>query len=63
MTHRMAEIIARHAARSVDQVMVDIDRDRFMSPEEAKEYGLIDGIIEPRVTDASLRPGMAQRDT
>ena len=48
MTRRMAEIIARHSARSVDQVMKDIDRDRFMAPEEAVEYGLIDEIVEPR---------------
>jgi ATP-dependent Clp protease, protease subunit len=58
MTHRMAEIIAHHSARSVDQVMIDIDRDHFMSPEEAKDYGLIDGIIEPRGADARLHPGV-----
>ncbi|MBA3364563.1 MAG: ATP-dependent Clp protease proteolytic subunit [Actinobacteria bacterium] len=48
MTRRMAELIAHHSAKSVDQVMKDIDRDRFMAPEEAREYGLIDGIVEPR---------------
>jgi ATP-dependent Clp protease protease subunit len=58
MTHRMAEIIARHSGRSLDQVMVDIDRDRFMSPEEAKEYGLIDAIIQPRDADPRLHPGL-----
>ena len=46
-TRRMAEIIAHHSGREVEQVMQDIDRDRFMSPEEAIEYGLIDGVIEP----------------
>ncbi|HET8607802.1 MAG TPA: ATP-dependent Clp protease proteolytic subunit [Gaiellaceae bacterium] len=46
-TRRMAEIIARHSGREVEQVLQDIDRDRFMSPEEAIEYGLIDGVIEP----------------
>jgi ATP-dependent Clp protease protease subunit len=45
MTRRMAEIIARHSGRDVEQVMQDIDRDRFMSPEEAVEYGLIDDVI------------------
>ena len=49
MTRRMAEIIARHSKRDVDQVMRDIDRDRFMGPEEAVEYGLVDEIISPRV--------------
>jgi ATP-dependent Clp protease protease subunit len=48
MTKRMAEIIARHSGQDVDQVLRDIDRDRFMTPEEAVEYGLVDAIMEPR---------------
>jgi ATP-dependent Clp protease protease subunit len=48
MTRRMAEIIARHSDRDVEQVMRDIDRDRFLTPEEAKDYGLIDEIVQPR---------------
>jgi ATP-dependent Clp protease, protease subunit len=48
VTHRMAEIIAHHSGRSVEQVATDIDRDYFMTPEEAMEYGLIDSIIAPR---------------
>ena len=47
-TRRMAEIIALHSNREVEQVMRDIDRDKFMSPADAVEYGLIDEIIEPR---------------
>ena len=48
LTRRMAEIIAHHSGRSVDQVAADIDRDYFMTPEDAMAYGLIDGIVEPR---------------
>jgi ATP-dependent Clp protease, protease subunit len=48
LTRRMAEIIAHHSGRSVEQVAADIDRDYFMTPEEAVAYGLIDGIVEPR---------------
>jgi ATP-dependent Clp protease protease subunit len=44
-TKRMAEIIARHTGQPVSQVMRDIDRDRFMAPEEAIEYGLIDHVM------------------
>ena len=34
-----------HTKQSVGTIEKDIDRDRFMSAEEAKEYGLIDDII------------------
>ena len=46
-TRQMAEIIARHSGRSVEQVMDDIDRDRFMTPAEAVEYGLVDDVLVP----------------
>ena len=48
LTRRMAEIIAHHSGRSLDEVMHDIDRDHFMTAEEAVAYGLIDGVIAPR---------------
>jgi len=48
MRRRMAEIIARHAGRPVETVLEDIDRDRVMSPHEAVDYGLVDGILDPR---------------
>ena len=49
LTRQMAEIIAQHARQPFDKVMQDIDRDRFMTPSEAVEYGLIDEIVEPRL--------------
>src|ERR687884_207322 len=48
MTERMAQIIARHSGQPVEQVLKDIDRDRFMTPEEAVAYGIVDQVIEPR---------------
>jgi ATP-dependent Clp protease protease subunit len=55
-TRRMGEIIAHHSGNGVEQVMRDIERDRFMTPEEAVEYGLIDAIMsthEPLVGAAA----------
>ena len=46
-TRQMAEIIGRHAGRDVETVMEDIDRDRFMTPAEAVDYGLVDAILPP----------------
>jgi ATP-dependent Clp protease protease subunit len=46
-TKRMAEIIAFHTGQPLEKVEQDIDRDYFMTPEEAKTYGIIDDIIVP----------------
>jgi ATP-dependent Clp protease protease subunit len=48
LTRRYAEIIAHHSGQPVEQVMKDIDRDRFMTPDEAVEYGLIDAVMPSR---------------
>jgi ATP-dependent Clp protease protease subunit len=48
LTHRMAEIIAHHSGRDVAQVAQDIDRDHYLTAEEAMAYGLVDDIILPR---------------
>jgi ATP-dependent Clp protease protease subunit len=48
LTHRMSEIIAHHTGRPVEQVAQDIERDHYMSPEEARDYGIIDDLILPR---------------
>jgi ATP-dependent Clp protease protease subunit len=41
-------IIARHTGQSYDQVEIDVERDRILTPIQAKEYGLIDEVIEHR---------------
>jgi ATP-dependent Clp protease protease subunit len=61
LTRRMAQIIAHHSGRSVDEVTHDIDRDYFMTADEAVAYGLIDSVIAPRsglgfALDASTPP-------
>src|SRR5579875_1403083 len=47
-TRRMVEILAHHTGKSIEQVATDIERDRYMTAEEAVQYGLIDEIIAPR---------------
>jgi ATP-dependent Clp protease protease subunit len=42
---KMNELMAKHTGRPVEQIERDVDRDRFMSAEEAKDYGLIDNVI------------------
>lgn len=47
MKHDYAKLIAEQADKSFDQVLLDIERDNWMSAEETKEYGIIDNILEP----------------
>ncbi len=42
---RLAEILAKNTGKSLEQVEKDMDRDNWMSAEEAKKYGIIDEII------------------
>jgi ATP-dependent Clp protease protease subunit len=41
---RMIELLAEHTGRPVKQIATDIDRDFFLSAEEAKDYGIVDAI-------------------
>ena len=43
----LAKIIADHTKQPLDKIMSDIDRDFFMSPTEAVEYGIIDTVLTP----------------
>ena len=45
---RLDELYARHTGRTPRQIHDDSDRDRYMTPEEAVEYGLVDRIVEGR---------------
>ncbi len=44
----LIDILAKHTGQPREKIAQDIERDYFMSPEEAKEYGLIDKVIEKR---------------
>jgi ATP-dependent Clp protease, protease subunit len=45
MRERVEQIYAHHAGRTVEQVHREMERDRFVKPEEAVAYGLIDNVI------------------
>jgi ATP-dependent Clp protease protease subunit len=45
---KMNELMAKHTGRQLEQVERDVDRDRFMSAEEAKQYGIIDNVVVNR---------------
>jgi ATP-dependent Clp protease, protease subunit len=45
---KMNELMAKHTGMPVDQIERDIERDKFMSAEEAKVYGLVDNVISHR---------------
>jgi ATP-dependent Clp protease protease subunit len=42
---RLNGILAKHTGQSMEQIAADVDRDRFMSPQEAADYGLIDTVL------------------
>jgi len=43
---RLNQILSKHTGQTEQRVADDVDRDRFMSPVEAQEYGLIDHVVE-----------------
>lgn len=47
--NQLNEILAKHTGQPIRKIEQDTDRDYFMSPEEAKKYGLIDKIINKQV--------------
>ncbi len=45
---RMNEILAQHTGQKEEQIKDDTERDRYMTADAAMEYGIIDGVIQPR---------------
>lgn len=44
----LTEIVAKHTGKSIDEVRAKTDRDFYMGPEEAMEFGVIDEVFVPR---------------
>ena len=45
---RLNEIYAKHTGRSIEEIKDALERDKFMTPDEAKDFGLIDKVVEKR---------------
>ncbi|MFC3115473.1 ATP-dependent Clp endopeptidase proteolytic subunit ClpP [Cellvibrio fontiphilus] len=50
---RLNELMAFHSGQPIDKIELDTERDNFMSAQQAKDYGLIDSVIERRVQPAA----------
>lgn len=50
MRSEMEGILALHSGRTVEQVQVDIERDKILTADQAKDYGIIDQVIASRKT-------------
>ena len=63
MRQELDRILASHTGQTLERVEKDSDRDFFMSPEEAKGYGLIDEVIHSRVVLAKPAAAVAALQT
>jgi len=57
LKHRLNSIIAKHSGKPFEQVEKDCDRDNFMTAAEAKEYGLVDEVVQSRKEIPGLTDG------
>ena len=48
LKNRLNKIYAKHTGKSVDEISNALERDNFMTAEEAKKFGLIDSVVEKR---------------
>ncbi len=48
VNHEIIDILAHHTGKPAEQVKKDVDRDNFMTPKEAMQYGIIDNVFEKR---------------
>src|SRR5438128_1083030 len=53
LKRRLEQIYAQHTGNETEKISHDMERDFFMDPEEAKEYGIIDNVIAHRVPGAA----------
>jgi ATP-dependent Clp protease, protease subunit len=56
LRERLNEILARHTGQPIERIAKDTDRDNFMSAQNAKDYGIVDAVLERRPED-TVRAG------
>jgi ATP-dependent Clp protease protease subunit len=59
---RLNSILAKHTGQDVQRIADDVDRDRFMSPPEAVDYGLIDMVVTHRVDLVEANGGAPRKE-
>ncbi len=55
---RLNEMLAEHTGQSIERIHEDTERDFFMSAEEARDYGLVDQVIDRR--PSAIRPALVK---
>jgi len=50
MKNHLNKILSERTGQPLEKIEIDVERDYFMSAQEAKDYGLVDQVMEPRVT-------------
>jgi ATP-dependent Clp protease protease subunit len=58
---RLNQIMAHHTGQTVEKIAEDVDRDRFMSPVEAKEYGIIDQVVTAKGEVVDIKSHQSDR--
>jgi ATP-dependent Clp protease protease subunit len=58
LTTKLTEILAKHSGQEYDKVKRDTERDYYMTAEEAKQYGLVDEVLEPASEAAEAATGV-----
>jgi ATP-dependent Clp protease, protease subunit len=53
---RLNQIYVKHTGRDIETIENSMERDRFMTPEQAKEFGLIDHVVDKRPVEAGDAP-------
>jgi ATP-dependent Clp protease, protease subunit len=57
LTSTLTDIVAKHTKQPTEKIRADTQRDYYLSAEEAKDYGLVDAVIERASQQAAITDG------